>query len=92
MNRRVMAARAQIKRRTSRARPLSASTTCSSPLAGARIEQSIPFEVIGELSDEAIEALARLLLTIADYEGSVPISEKPDRASDNERPVLEPLR
>lgn len=65
-----MAARAQTKRKTRRAGPLSASTNRSSPLPGAPIEQSIPIEVVGELSDEGITALAALLLSIAEQGGA----------------------
>ena len=37
------------------------------------------FEVIGELSDEALEALARLLLAIADQDQAEPAAQEDER-------------
>jgi hypothetical protein len=55
-----MAADAKTRRpRLPASKPPSAPTTAGRP---------VPFEVVGSLSDEAIEALARLLLEIVEQE------------------------
>jgi len=63
-----MAADAPYNREAQGAKPRSRSVGQPSASTGASLERPTSFEVIGDLSDEAIEALARLLLAVAEQD------------------------
>jgi len=76
-------------RKVKRARRRSRSPVRLSAASDACAEGTVPFEFHGEaLSDEAIEALARLLLAIAEQDGAGPTGPSGAPARDDGRREL----
>jgi hypothetical protein len=55
------------------------SAAASSAAGEVRAQSVVPFEIHGDLSDEAIEALAALLLAITDQDQAEPAGKEDER-------------